>query len=268
MERLLVVKLDATDCEAEVLLNGIPLARVSAARPRAIVPVHEYTIAGPNRLELVVWPRTVGATDAPAPAPALVSDGIQSAHARILLPRIGNPIDETASRTLGQIDWAPGAGTRFEAPVTVAEDVSLPVNFPRWRWLDAPTAEAATPVRAQVAAWMRSIADDLAGGQTERFLAAARLRTEEIAVAYQRRPEDEFNRLRAHLTQLHAAGGLRWPPTLADDLLLRPVAGGRLLECIDKTGGPALRTEPDDRGQTWAMPLRVAAVAGKIHLLR
>jgi hypothetical protein len=268
MERLLVVRLDVTDCEAEVILNGIPLARASAARPKAVVPVHEFTVSGPNRLELVVWPRTFGPAE-PPPAPALVCDGTQSARARILLPRIGNAIDEAASRTLGQIDWAPAAGTRLQPPLTLAEDVSLPVNFPRWRWLDAPAvADAGGTVRDQVAAWLRVIADDLAAGQTERFVAAARLRTEEIAVAYQRRPEDEFNRLRAHLMSLHAVGGLKWPPTLAQDLLLRPVAGGRLLECVDKAGGPALRTEPDERGQTWAMPMRVAAVAGKIHLLR
>lgn len=268
MERLLVVTLDVTDCEAEVILNGIPLARASAARPRAVVPVHEFTVAGPNRLELVVWPQAFGATDPPAPPRALVCDGTQSAHARILLPRIGNAIGETASRTLGKIDWAPGAGTPLEVPLVLTEDISLPVNFPRWRWLDAPIADAGAAIRTQVAAWLGAIADDLAAGQTERFVAAARLRTEELAVAYQRRPEEEFSRLRVHLTHLHAAGCLKWPPTLTDDVLLRPIAGGRLLECIDRSGGAALRTEPDGRGQTWAMPLRVAAFAGKIHLLR
>ena len=32
MERLLVLKLDAVDCEAEACVNGVPLARVNAAR--------------------------------------------------------------------------------------------------------------------------------------------------------------------------------------------------------------------------------------------
>ena len=56
MERLLVAKLEVHDCEAELRLNGIPLARADAARPRVVVPVHEYTVAGTNRLELVLWP--------------------------------------------------------------------------------------------------------------------------------------------------------------------------------------------------------------------
>ena len=43
IDRLLVLKLDAIDCEAEALLNGIPVARASPARPRIVVPVHEYT---------------------------------------------------------------------------------------------------------------------------------------------------------------------------------------------------------------------------------
>ena len=42
MERLLVVKAEVRECDAEVMLNGIPLARLSAARPSAIVPVHVF----------------------------------------------------------------------------------------------------------------------------------------------------------------------------------------------------------------------------------
>lgn len=269
MERLLVAKLEVNDCEAELRLNGIPLARADAARPRVVVPVHEYTIAGANRLELVLWPPpATPPAEAPPPSVAGRASGQQSAHARILLPRVGSPISESSARTLAQIDWAPAAGSAYEAPLALSEELSLPVSFPRWRWLDAPPIDLTPALQAQVLALLQSYAQDLAAGEPERFLTGVRLRTEEIAVAYQRRPEEETARLREHLAAAHAAGRLKWLPLAADTLALRPVAGGRLLECLGASGGPALSTEPDERGQTLALPLRLAAVEGRLYVLR
>ena len=105
-------------------------------------------------------------------------------------------------------------------------------------------------------------------GKPDRFLAATRLRTEEIALAYQRRPEDETQRLRDHLLALHAEGRLKWRPLTPEALVLRPIAAGRLLECLGADGGPALSTEPDDQGRSLSLPLRVTAVDGKLYVLR
>ena len=55
---------------------------------------------------------------------------------------------------------------------------------------------------------------------------------------------------------------------MPEGFLLRPVAGGRLLECLDAAGEPALRTAPDAGGGTWALPLRLAHVDGRFYGLR
>jgi len=269
MERLLVLKLDAQDCEAEARLNGIPLARVNSARPTAIVPVHEYTLAGTNRLELVLWPRASNAPEQPVEPPLpLVANGRAAAHARILLPRVGNVVEEASARTLGQLDWALQAGQAYEAPLTLSADVTLPVSFPRWRWMDAPLA-AVTPVLLQQAlAFVQRLATDLAAGETDSFIAAARLRTEELAVAYQRQPADETQRLREHMLARHAAKRLVWEPLVIEGFALRSLAGGRLLECLDASGLAALRTLPDELGQTLSFPLRLTSVEGKLYVLR
>jgi hypothetical protein len=269
MERLLVVKLDALDCDAELRLNDFPLLRVDPARPSAQMPVHEFTTAGNNRLELVIWPRPAHERAAEAPPPlACVADGQRAARARILLPRIGSVADETGARTLAQLDWAPPAGSGYEAPLTLQQDVMLPVNFPRWRWLEAPQIEDPLAHRANAFAFVRGIAEDLERGQAERMLLATRLRTEELALAYLRRPEDETARWRDQLLAWHADGRLRWLPLEAETFALRAVAGGRLLECLDGEGAPALRTEPDEHGRSLALPLRMAAVEGNFYVLR
>lgn len=269
MERLLVAKLDTLDCDAELWLNGIALARSDAARPSVLLPVHEYTVAGSNRLELVIWPRPAQEPPATAPPPLRLSaDGRRAARARILLPRIGSVADEGTARTLAQLDWAPAEGTAYDAPLALQQEVTLPVNFPRWRWLDAPVVEQPELLREPACAFVQAVAEDLSRGQCERMLAASRLRTEELALAYLRRPEDETTRWREALLAWHADGRLQWQPLDLKGFALRAVAGGRLLECLDADGECALRTLPDEQGSSLAFPLRLAAVDDKFYVLR
>ena len=79
MERLLVLRLEALGCEAEALLNGVPLARVGGGRPVLTLPVHEYTLSGTNEIELVVKPA----------APAVIAAGV---YAGTTLADDGSPI--------------------------------------------------------------------------------------------------------------------------------------------------------------------------------
>lgn len=269
MERLLVIKVDAMDCDAEAFVNGVPLVRVTPARPMAVVPIHEYTMAGHNQLELVIWPRPAATPAAPAlPAQTRVADGKRWAQLRVLLPRIGSVADESTARSLAQLEWSPPDGEAYEAPLSLVQDFGLPVSFPKWRWLEAPGCEVTPALQAQAVELLQGLARDLAAGQSEGFISTVRLRTEEIAVAYQRRPEDEAQRLREYLLSLHADSRLKLRPLEPDKLVLRPIAGGRLLEALGADGGPALAAEPDPQGRTVSLPLRMAAVEGKLYVLR
>lgn len=256
MDRLLVVKLEAVGCRAEALLNGIPLAQARDGQAPVLVPAHEYTVAGTNRLELRVTPPEPGTPVRPG----------ERAHAqvRVLLPRIGHPIHEDSSRTLGQLDWVDQAHT---APVQ-ASSLSLPVSFPRWRWLDAPVVEPTPSVHTLVSAFLQAVVKDLAAGNADRLVQASRLRTEELAIAYQRDPRAQAQRWRSHLQALHAAGPLAFEPPGGAGLVLRPLAGGRLLDCLGPHAQPALRTTPDAQGQSHAFALRVAVLEGQVHVLR
>lgn len=269
MERLLVVKLDVQGCEAELRYNGVPLARADAARPSAVVPVHEYTVAGSNRLELVVGPPPLRPADSdPAPALPGTADGGQSANARILLPRLGSPMHESSARTLAHLEWAPAEGTAYETPLSLQDEVSLPVSFPRWRWLEAPPQPPLPTLHGLALSLVQTLARDLARGEVDRFITTVRLRTEELALAYQRRPEDVAAQLHADLVELHTASAASWIVPDATHLLLRPVAGGRLVECLGPDGAPALRTAADKLGQSRSLPLRLSSVEGRLYVLR
>jgi hypothetical protein len=261
MDRLLVLRLEATPgVRAEAVLNGIPLARVGGAQTAASLAVHEYTLAGANELALVV-----GAPDA-APEPQL-ADGQAAASLRLLLPRVGSVAHPASARTLAQIDWAPAADTVYETPQTLRAAVDLPIAFPRWRWLDAPPVADANALRKDAAAFLLEIALGLARGNPEPLIQASRLKLEELAQAYQRNLADDVGRLRVQIQQLHAAQPLKPELPSAAKLVLRPVAGGRLLECLGGDGAPLLRSAAAGGVQmTW--PMRLAAVEGRFYALR
>ena len=264
MDRLMVLRLDVQGCEAEAHLNGVPLLRAGPRQPAALLPVHEYALVGTNELTLVLHPGP-STGEMPAAEPQL-SDGQRMASLRLLLPRIDGVAHPASARSLAQLDWAPAADTVYEAPLTLRQAADLPTTFPRWRWLDAPPVADAAAVRPLVAAFLLEIALGLARGNPEPWLLATRLRLEEQAAAYQRPLADDVARLRQHLVVLRAQGLAVALPAAAQ-LRLRPVAGGRLLDCLGADGSPALRGTLADGSQV-AWPLRVAVVDGRCHGLR
>lgn len=263
MDRLLVLHLQASGCVAEAWLNGIPLARVTPERPRLSLSVHEFTQSGQNRLELLIASNETELTSTQKPQPQLLRRALGVAL-RLQL----QPCDGGDTKNLAQLDWAPEQGTRIEIPTRLVEEVLLPVSFPRWRWLDAPLIESTPALHQRVLDWLQALAFDLSAGQFDSFTAATALRTEELALAYQLTRETEAARLLAHLRQLHAADRLQWQALTANTLRLRPVAGTRLVECLNTSGAPALQSLPDPDGQVVLFPLRLASVENRLYALR
>jgi hypothetical protein len=267
MERLLVLRLESVGIVAEASLNGVPLARTGGSLRTVTVPIHEYTLSGANLLELVIQPPPPGQPAAPEPQ---LSDGHCGASLRLLLPRIGQLAHPENARTLAQIDWAPAAGVVTELPHTIVQTVDLPIAFPRWRWLDAPPVADVAELLPQALVFVQGLALGLARGDPEPLIQAARLRFEELAQAYQRSVADDVGRFRAHLQQLQALSPLQPVMPKAGAMLLRALAGGRLLECLTPAGQPVLHSPLPAAagGGQAAWPLRLALVEGRFYVLR
>lgn len=261
----MVIKLVSQGCTAEAWFNGLPLARVTPLAPEAVVPVHETALTGLNRVELVVGPGS-GASN--AAALLQTAPHAMAAQMHLLLTRIGVAIDEAQTRTLARLEWACASGEPFTLPARQMQEADLPIRFPRWRWLDAPVVQPSPALTQQAHAFVSGIARDLTRGQTDSFMTATRLRTEELALAYQRSPDSEAARLREWLEQMYALSALVWQPLAAEEMRLRPLAGGRLLECLGSDGRAALTTMPDKAGNVLALPLKLSVVEGRFYVLR
>ena len=264
MERLLVLRLEANGCVVEAVINGVPVARVGGKQGLLTLAIHEYIVQGNNEIEMIVNPAAPGL----APASELRHcEEPASASLKLLLPRVGRPAEPATARMLAQLDWAAAAGDLHEAPLSVRQAVELPIAFPRWRWLDAPLINLTATLKSELAAYVLNIAVGLARGDADPLLLASRLRLEELAQAYQRNVSEEVMRFKQHLQQLHAAQALKPVLPQATNMLLRPIAGGRLIECLNSEGGPLLQS-PIAGGARAAWPLRIASIEGRFYVLR
>ncbi|MGZ5772575.1 MAG: hypothetical protein ACXWJ1_16835 [Caldimonas sp.] len=170
---------------------------------------------------------------------------------------------------LGVAEWASAEGKSYDAPSTHSRDVDLPVNFPRWRWLDAPPIDVTAQVQRTILEFLQQIAVELGRGNPEPLIAASKLRFDELALAYQSDVNLAVQRFRDQVQRLYAANALKVMPPVAAELVLRPLGDRRLIECLAATGGPALRTSneaPELGDQAW--PIRLAMVEGRIYVLR
>ena len=264
MERVLMLMLEAVGCAAEARLNGMPVASLGAGGGRATVAVHEYTMSGRNQLALSIGAAAVAQQ---APQPRIATAAVW-ARARLMLVRQGDsPADERA-RELAVLDWSAAEGSSYETPALRQSEVDLPVAFQRWRWLDAPPIELTPGVQRQVLEFVQQLALEFGRGNPEPWLAAARLRFEELALAYQRPVAEAVQRFREQLQALHVAKALKIVPPSADELVLRPLVEGRLIDCVSPLGAPVLRTQNDAPLANHAWPIRLAMVEGKIYVLR
>lgn len=264
MDRLLVLRLEALGCVVEAVINGVPVARVGGKQGLLTLAIHEYIVQGSNEVEMIVNPAAPGL----APASELRNcEGPASASLKLLLPRLGRPAEPASARTLAQLDWAVAAGDLHEAPLVVRQTMELPIAFPRWRWLDAPQINLTETLKSELAVYVLNIAAGLNRGDPDPLLLASRLRLEELAQAYQRTASEEVIRFKQHLQQLHAAQALKPVLPQISRMLLRIIAGGRLIECLNSEGGPLLQS-PVEGGATAAWPLRIASIEGRFYVLR
>ncbi len=264
MDRQVVLRLEALGCSAEAVLNGVPLARVGATQTVVTLPVNEFTLMGANALELWLQPGPPGAPAQPEP---WLADGRSGASLQLLLPRMAGVAHPASARTLARLDWAPAADEVCELPLCLRKSVDLPIAFPRWRWLDAPVIADADSLKGDICRFVLEIAIGLLKGNPEPLIQASRLRLEELALAYERSLADDVARLRLQIQTWHAAQPLKPALPAPGKLLLRPVAGGRLLDCLAADGSPLLHS-PLAGGGSVSWPMRLAAVDGRFYVLR
>ncbi|UXH76146.1 hypothetical protein [Roseateles amylovorans] len=283
MNRLLTLRVRTAGCAADASLNDLPLVRVGGTGGATALPVHEFLLRGLNRLMLRVDPASI---DAGADVPPSAELVLHLARAPVDLDR-SSILDTSGQRDLllARTGWGAGfadAGGAPTEPTTSSGegegagawhrgvDVDLPVDLPRWRWLDAPAVPVGSmeAMRARALQCVQQRVLEFRRGDGAGWLGLTRLAREERAVAY---GGNVRAREQAFLDTLRAAPDGRpwswsWPES--DDFVLRPEADGRLMSCLRRDGGPVLEAQSRDGRHAWSLPLRLAWLDERLHGLR
>jgi hypothetical protein len=266
MDRVILLCLQTQGCAAEVRLNDFPVCRATSGSKKVFLPVHEYVLAGMNLITLTIDPvESHLAKRRPEPK---IASGNVSASLQMFLCHVGQLACGQPSRVLTELDWAAADGEIYRAPLVVSGEVSLPIKFPRWRWLDAPEILNIEAARPLVTEFLQNLVVDLIGGKVDSFLAASRLRLDELALAYQRPVADLAVQLRSRMQLMHAQKTLKLLMPLHDEIRLVPCANARLVDCVGAAGEPVLRTMAGPDGSSASWPTRIAIVNGQCLILR
>ena len=175
MERLMMLRLWAKGCAVEAHLNGLCVASVGPEGGCVTLPVHEYALQGRNRMSFVAGAMPLAGA---APAQPRRARGDLAVQVTLALCHTGQSPADPNAQSLSQLSWAPAVDEQHDWPFSFSRDVELPVRFPRWRWLDAPTVNLGPALDRLVLETLQGLALDFQRGDAESYLQLSRLRTE------------------------------------------------------------------------------------------
>lgn len=249
---LIYLQFEVRDLDAEARVNDIPLARGHRGAHRVIgVPLAEYLLEGPNRLELILH------DDAPPGAEALAR--VAAFAAGETLAREGGAPLARLAPALGPDAAAPlRIGAEFEPPRT-----ALPSRPPAWALAARIDADAE---RAEAEAYALHLARLYEARDVAGLLAEFAPALETRLRAY---PAVDPAMARAGFaSQFETDGAWSPEPVSPGSPVLRPAADGRLLELTGPEGRPLLRTAPPRRapGST-ELPAFIGRLDGALRVL-
>ena len=133
-------------------------------------------------------------------------------------------------------------GRSYDAPSQHAKEVALPVNFPRWRYFDAPVLASTRP--SSEACWSSSRCCGVSS------CAAIRIAHTGVAIAPRRarcrlsgRPGGAGAEVRDHVPESVCCAGADRSSAGGRCSGSAPAAGRTLVECLAPHGGPVLATQ-------------------------
>lgn len=259
----------ATNCTAEAQVNGVPVCR--SGPDSALLdcrPVNHFVVAGENTFTLVV-------EQGPTPRTALTPSAIdrkskQKLKARLCLRSVpgGAFANDPRARELLRIAWDQAPLQPYRPPVVLSEKIGLPGTAEAWSWLQGDNMRS-DAILQNITGMLRDLRESLVNGDPEPFIRRSTIRFNEAAAAFGMDVEEHKQAFREQLRRIAAEPGFEMQPLNAETMDLRICAGGKLVDCVDRTWEPLLRTLKLASGATrLRYPAKVASIGGELQIVR
>ena len=266
-----IIRVQATNLRAEVWVNNMPVCMLlpgQALSPVAL-PVNQFLIAGRNTVGVVLH---AGAVPSKASEEWSKGDGASAysgpASLRLTLAEYDDEQTDSAyvPAFLTTLDWE---GEACPRPAYVEREFSLSKSVGPWSWETARTFRVLDPtLREQVLDYVKSLHNLLAVADFNGFVSESAIKLNELtAQAYGVSAEYmRNNMLQALKVHSEPPYGLR--ALNLQEIDLRLVAGGRLIECLRKDRGYVLEYKQPQKPDTFFLPLMVGQFDNRWRILR
>jgi hypothetical protein len=263
----LMLELSSDHCTAEVLINGVPVVRVTPDRRMSQMPIHEYLLPGKNTFQMIVEPGPTPSRALEKGRPAIAAKPGLFARMRLMEMPQGAFPDDPRVKTHVNVEFRPEANASIAVPVVREAEFNAPDWMPASSWPQArKLTEADSP---RVVDLIQKISVAMGHGDVEPYIAAAQMRFAETSAAYQLPLEQQLTEFRAQFKRISSEPGFQMRPIVKEDLDLRICGNGHMIDVVDKTWDPALRSAKNAKGLTrYRLPVKVIFVNGEPEIVR
>ena len=266
-----VLECTARGCDAEFLLNDIPVTRRGPALgANAGVQVNELVVDGVNELAVVINP-------GPTPALALAGEGrarrrlvVKDAAVEARLARYprGAKVRGPKAEELLTLKWSVGQQGKLVFPRVEASRADLGPRLGKWAWQSAPQVALDAAGQRELGQLLATVHAALDRGSPEALLEHSRVRLEEIAAAYELEEGEKEQVIRTVMAEDAAREGFGLQPIDEASFSLRTCARGRLVEVLGRDWKPVLREKPAADGSVGYYDMFVARIDGAWQIVR
>ena len=268
IDHMIYVEVNKQNCEVELYINGIPVARLSAKESSTSEPAHQYLIDGANEIELLIYP---GQTPSQART-AQRELGAKGAYAMAKLVKypVGVYPGDASGEILGMIKWS-GQETKKEMfPKSVTTKIELGPLFGRWQWQDAEPLTLDKKTLSEISAYVEKFYAAFLASNGQEIQKLARVRLEEGGKALPGKDTAQADAL-----FLRDVGERKqnkhWKVTPLRPALFdfRLCAQGRMVEIVNTDWEPTIRgVFNDNSDDPYTYPMFLSKIKGQWVMVR
>lgn len=269
-EKMIHMDVQKVGCNVEVYVNGIPTRHSILKQPFSSLPVHPFLIDGENEIEVVV---NSGLTPTQSRQGSKEMDTTEMEVKAQLVKYPPNVIPgEGEGEILANLAWKGQANTKIAFPKVISTKVNLGKVFGEWGWQKAEKINL-NPVEIQgIVAYLKVFHEALSNGDGKKVLELVKLRFDENGRAFptvdRKKEELEFvSNIENFKKKYPDWKMLPLDPEFFD---FRVVAGGRMVEIINKDWQPTIRGTYTFHGKKEEYPYRLflSKIKGKWVVVR